>query len=122
MSASIPGVPFHLQLAARSVLGMPTAVVVVSALVVVNVSVLAASSAWPTVRATNASAAAPPAKARVVKINRRLKGDRLALPGASQQVLEQWDSQQHKTLCAPRKTTSRAHRRLYQYQSTTPPR
>ena len=91
------------------------------ALVVVNVSVLAASSAWPTVRATNASAAPPPAKARVVKINRRLKGDRLALPGASEQVLEQWDSQQHKTYARP-ETTSRAHRRLYRYRSTTTPR
>jgi hypothetical protein len=87
MNASIRSVPIHPRLAARPALGMPTAVVMVSALVVANVSVLAGSSAWPTVRATHASAAAPSTKARVIKINRRLKGDHLALPGASQQVL-----------------------------------
>ena len=101
MNASIRSVPIYPRLAARSTLGMPTAVVVVSALVVANVSVLAASTAWPTVRATNASAAAPSTKARVIKINRRLKGDHLALPGASQQVLERWDSQQHKNNARP---------------------
>ena len=37
----------------------------------------------------------------VIKINRRLKGDHLALPGASQQVLERWDSQQHKNNARP---------------------
>ena len=100
MNAFIRSVPIHPRLAARSALGMPTAVVVVSALVVANVNVLAATSAWPTVRATNASAAAP-SKARVIKINRRLKGDHLALLGASQQVLEQWDSQQHKNNARP---------------------
>ena len=101
MNASIRSVPIHPRLAARPALGMPTAVVVVSALVVANVSVLAGSSAWPTVRATHASAAAPSTKARVIKINRRLKGDHLALPGASQQVLERWDSQQHKNHARP---------------------
>ena len=101
MNASIRSVPIHPRLAARSALGMPTAVVMVSALVVANVSVLAASSAWPTVRATNASATAPSTKTRVIKINRRLKGDHLALTGASQQVLERWDSQQHKNSARP---------------------
>jgi hypothetical protein len=100
MNTVISSIPFHSRVATRSVLGMPAAVVV-SALVVVNVGVLAAASAWPAVRARDASAAAPTTKANVVKINRRLKGDRLALRSASQEVPEQWDSQQSKDSARP---------------------